>query len=131
MSASNALIAFPTCVLMSYFVFHFSKFHFFRTRVTSLCYYTAHDLCMQLFLYLLSSYNVTLNYDILLLSFRHTRILHIQYSLQQKHCTTALDEKSSVFLTVNICEKLFASTYTKYKYIPKLKKIAADGNPDV
>ena len=53
------------------------------------------------------------------------------YSLQQKHCTTTLDEKSSVFLTVNFYEILNASTYTIYKYISKVKKIAADGNPDL
>ena len=44
------------------------------------------------------------------------------YSLQQKHCTTALDEKSSVFLTVNFYEILHVSTYTIYEYISKVKK---------
>ena len=44
------------------------------------------------------------------------------YSLQQKHCTTTLDEKSSVFLTVNFYEILHASTYTMYTYISKVKK---------
>ena len=47
------------------------------------------------------------------------------YSLQQKHCTTALDEKSSVFLTVNFYEILHVSTYGNYSYIYKVKKMAA------
>ena len=53
------------------------------------------------------------------------------YSLQQKECLTTLDEKSSVFLTVNLYENLPASTYTIYEYIYKVKKPAADGNPDL
>ena len=46
------------------------------------------------------------------------------YSLQQKHCTTALDEKSLLFLTVNFFEILHVSTYTmyKYKYMSIVKK---------
>ena len=45
--------------------------------------------------------------------------------MQQKHCTTALDEKSSVFLTVNLIEILHACTYGIYSYIYKVKKPAA------
>ena len=44
------------------------------------------------------------------------------YSLKQKECLTALDEKSSVFLTVNLIEILHVSTYGNYSYIYKVKK---------
>ena len=57
--------------------------------------------------------------------------LGIMYSLRQKHCTTALNVKSSVFLTVNPYGILYVSTYTTYQYISKVKKIAADGNPEL
>ena len=58
--------------------------------------------------------------------FRILNIIRYLYSLQQKHCTTALDEKSSVFLTVNFYEILHASTCAIYEYIYIVKKPAAD-----
>ena len=45
------------------------------------------------------------------------------YSLCQKHCTTALTEKSRVFFTVNLFENLHASTYDYLVYIYKVKKM--------
>ena len=53
------------------------------------------------------------------------------YSLAQKHCIKFSNEKSLVFLTVNLHEILHESTYTIYAYIYKAKKPAADGNPDL
>ena len=49
------------------------------------------------------------------------------YSLQQKEWLTTLNEKSSFFLTVKFYENLHAI----YEYIYKVKKPAADGNPDL
>ena len=48
------------------------------------------------------------------------------YSLQQKQCTTALNEKSRVLFEVNFFENLHASTYDFYNYIYKVKKPAAE-----
>ena len=45
------------------------------------------------------------------------------YSLAQKHCTKFSNEKSLVFLTVNLHEILHASTYTLYAYIHKVKNL--------
>ena len=53
------------------------------------------------------------------------------YSLQQKQCTTALNKKVEFFFQVNLFEILHASTCDFYNYIYKVKKPAADGNPDL
>ena len=45
------------------------------------------------------------------------------YSLAQKHCTKFSNEKSLVFLTVNLHEILHASTYTLYAYIYEVKNL--------
>ena len=45
------------------------------------------------------------------------------YSLAQKHCTKFSNEKSLVFLTVNLYEILHASTYTIYAYIYKVENL--------
>ena len=42
-----------------------------------------------------------------------------------KQWTLDLNEKSLVFLTVNLIEILHASTYGNYSYIYKVKKMAA------
>ena len=52
-------------------------------------------------------------------------------SVRQKQCSKFSNEKSLVFLTVNLDEILHASTYDICKYIYKIEKIAADGNPDL
>ena len=57
---------------------------------------------------------------------KNAEILHMLYSVTGKQCPQALNEKSLVFLTVNIFENLHASTYNKYNYIYKIKKSAAD-----
>ena len=46
-------------------------------------------------------------------------------SVRQKQCSKFSNEKSLVFLTVNLVEILHASTYGIYKNIYKVKKIAA------
>ena len=45
------------------------------------------------------------------------------YSLAQKHCTKFSNEKSLVFLTVDLYEILHASTCTIYAYIYKVKNL--------
>ena len=45
------------------------------------------------------------------------------YSLAQKHCTKFSNEKSLVFLTVNLYEILPASTYGIYEYMVKMKNL--------
>ena len=50
--------------------------------------------------------------------------VHVQ--CDQKTMSARLNEKSLVFLTVNIFENLHASTYNKYNYIYKIKKSTAD-----
>ena len=45
------------------------------------------------------------------------------YSLAQKHCTKFSNEKSMVFLTVNLYEILPASTYGIYEYMVKMKNL--------
>ena len=47
------------------------------------------------------------------------------YRVRQKQCSKCLNEKSLVFLTVNLFEILDASTYDIHKNIYKVKKIAA------
>ena len=53
------------------------------------------------------------------------------YSLTQKHCTEFSNEKSMVFSVVNIFKILPASSYVIYSYTYKVKKLAADGKPDL
>ena len=53
------------------------------------------------------------------------------YSVTGKQCPQTIVEKSLVFLTVNFHEILHASTYGIYNYIYKIKKSAADGNPEL
>ena len=57
--------------------------------------------------------------------------MQVLYSVTGKQCPQALIEKSLVFLTVNLYEILHASTYGIYNYIYKIKKSAADGNPEL
>ena len=52
----------------------------------------------------------------------HVLIL-LKYSLAQKHCTKFSNEKSLVFLTVDLYEILHASTCTIYAYIHKVKNL--------
>ena len=55
---------------------------------------------------------------------KYTRFCtYVQYSMQQKECLTTLDEKSSVFLTVNLYKILHASTYDIYEYMFKIKNL--------
>ena len=53
------------------------------------------------------------------------------YSLAQKQWIKFSIEKSLVFFSVNLFKNLHASTYTILLYIYKVKKIAADGNPEL
>ena len=53
------------------------------------------------------------------------------YSLTQKQCSKFSIEKSLVFFLVNLLEILHASTYDILLYIYKVKKLAADGNPEL
>ena len=46
------------------------------------------------------------------------------YSLAQKHCTKFSNEKSMVFLTVNLIEILHTSAYGIYNYTYKVRKNA-------
>ena len=61
----------------------------------------------------------------------YEQLLIIVYSVTGKQCPQALIEKSLVFLTVNLHEILHASTYDILVYIYKVKKSAADGNPEL
>ena len=48
-----------------------------------------------------------------------------RYRVRQKQCSKFSNEKSLVFLTVNLVEILHVSSYDIYNYIYKVKKIAA------
>ena len=48
--------------------------------------------------------------------------LKIMYRVHQKQCSKFSNEKSLVFLTVNLLEILHARTYDIHKYIYKVKK---------
>ena len=52
------------------------------------------------------------------------------YSLQQKHCSVTLNEKSMVIFSVNFFEFLHTSTYVIYNYIHRIKN-ATDDNPEL
>ena len=53
------------------------------------------------------------------------------YSVTGKEWTLALKELSLVIFSVNIHENWHEDTYIIHKYICKIKKIAADGNPEL
>ena len=53
------------------------------------------------------------------------------YRVAQKECSKFSIEKSLFFFSVNIFKNLYASTYDILVYIYKVKKIAANGNPEL